>query len=85
MHKTDDVDRFIVSRKEEKKRTHQYSRQRRYIDTKLEDYIKKSRGGRLMTATRNNTDNISINKTKITRKQKWEEKQLHGHFKRNFT
>ena len=37
--------------------------------------------GRLITSTRNNTDNININKTKITRKQKCEEKQLYEHFK----
>ena len=39
-------------------------------------------GGRLVTATRNNTDNTRINRTEITRKQKWEEKQLYGYFKR---
>ena len=33
-------------------------------------------------ATRQSTDNICINRTKITRKQKWEEKQLYGYFKR---
>ena len=51
----------------------------------LEGYIRKYRG-RLITATRNNRDNISSNRTKMTRKQnkkkkKWEEKQLYGHFK----
>ena len=35
----------------------------------LEDYIKK--GQRKTEATRNNTDNTSIDRTKITRKQKW--------------
>ena len=40
---------------------------------RLEDYIRKCRR-RLITATTNNTDNTSVNKTKITRKQKWEEK-----------
>ena len=33
-------------------------------------------------ATRNNTNNTRINRTKITRKQKWQEKQFYGHFKR---
>ena len=47
----------------------------------LEDYIEKCRG-RLITATRNYTDNIKFNKTERTRKQKWEEKQLYGRFKR---
>ena len=37
--------------------------------------------GRLVTAIRNNTDNTRINRTKITRKYKLEEKQLYGHFK----
>ena len=36
----------------------------------LEDYIEKN-GGRLITATRNNTDNMKTNRTEITRKQKW--------------
>ena len=40
----------------------------------LEDYIEK-RGGRLIIATRNHTDNRRTNRTTITRKQKWEEKQ----------
>ena len=36
---------------------------------------------RLIKVTRNNTDNTRFNRTKITRKQKWEEKKLYGHFK----
>ena len=36
--------------------------------------LHKKRGGRLITAFRNNTDNTSINRTKIIRKQKWKEK-----------
>ena len=48
---------------------------------RLEDYIKKRRR-RLITYTRNNTENTRINRTTITRKQKWEEKQLYGYFKR---
>ena len=47
----------------------------------LEDYIQK-RGGRLIIASRNNTDNTRINRMTITRKQKWEEKQLYGCYKR---
>ena len=46
-----------------------------------EDYVEK-RGGRLITATRNNVDNTRINKTNILRKRKWEEKQHYGYFKR---
>ena len=47
---------------------------------RLEDYIKMSKE-RLITAANNSTDNIGVNKTIITRKQKWEEKQLYGYFK----
>ena len=43
---------------------------------RLEDNIERYRGRRI-TVTRNNTDNTSIN-----RKQKWEENQLYGRFKR---
>ena len=49
------------------------------LKQRLNDHIKK-RGARLISATRNNTDNTSINRTKITRKQKCEEKQVYGHF-----
>ena len=35
----------------------------------LEDYMEKE-GGRLIAATRNNTDKTRINRTEITRKQK---------------
>ena len=45
------------------------------------DYIEKCRG-RLITATRNNTNDSRISRTTITRKQKWGEKQLYGCFKR---
>ena len=38
-------------------------------------------GGRLITATRNNTDNTRTNRMTITRKKKLEVKQLHGRFK----
>ena len=52
------------------------------VDTliQLEDYIEKHEGG-LITAIRNDTDNTMDNRMTITRKQKWEEKQLIGHFK----
>ena len=36
---------------------------------RLEDYMKKRRG-KLITATRNNTDNTNINRIKMTGKQK---------------
>ena len=46
----------------------------------LEDYIG-WRWRRLITATKNKIDSTRINRTNITRKQKWEEKQLSGHLK----
>ena len=47
---------------------------------RLEDYIEKHEGG-LITAIKNDTDNTVTNKIRVTRKQKWEEKQLYGRFK----
>ena len=44
------------------------------------DYIEKH-GGRLITATRNNTEKMKTIRMEITRKQKGKEKQLYGHFK----
>ena len=46
---------------------------------RLEDYIEKHEGG-LITAIRNDSDNTMNNRMTITRKQKWEEKQLYGRF-----
>ena len=48
---------------------------------RFEDYIEKHERGPI-TATRNDTDNTKIHGMTITRKQKWEEKQLYGCFKR---
>ena len=47
----------------------------------LRDYIEKHERG-LITAIRNNTDNMIDNRMTKTRKQKWEGKELHGRFKR---
>ena len=46
----------------------------------LEDSIEKHEQGLIM-AIRNNTDNTIDNRMTITRKQKWEGKQLYGRFK----
>ena len=54
--------------------THRYNQQ-------LEDYIQEHDGG-LITAIRNDNDNMMGNRMTITRKQKWEGKQLYGRFKR---
>ena len=43
--------------------------------------MQKHEGG-LNTAIRNDTENTMDNKMTITWKQKWEEKQLYGRFKR---
>ena len=66
----DDVDRLYLSRK---KRGRGLACIQDSIDAsiqRLEDNIKKQ------------PNNTSINRTRITRKQKWEEKQLCGYFKR---
>ena len=54
------------------------------IDTLIhifKNFIQK-RGGRLVTATRNNTNDTGTSETTITRKHEWGEKQLYAHFKR---
>ena len=81
LHPRDDVDRLYVSRKE-------WGRGLASIEDtvdasiqRLKDYIQKHEGG-LVTATRNETENTMNNWMTITRKQKWEGKQLYGRFKR---
>ena len=48
---------------------------------RLEDHVQKHERG-LISAIRNDADNTIDNILSITRKQKWEEKQLYGFFKR---
>ena len=64
-------------KKRGRKRTCQHWRQR----WRIEDYIQKHDGG-LITAIRNDTDNTMDNRMTITRKQKWEGKQVYGRVKR---
>ena len=80
LHSRDDVDRLYVSRKE---RGRGLANIEDSVDAsiQLEDYIEKYEGG-LITAIRNDTDNTMANRMTITKKQKWEEKQLYGRFKR---
>ena len=85
MHKTlhhrDDVDRLYFSGKE---RGGGLTSIEDSVDAsiqRLEDYIQKHDGG-LIIATRNDTENTMNNRMTITRKQKWEGKQLYGRFKR---
>ena len=82
MHKAlyprDDVDKLYVSRKEG-------GRGLASIEDasiqQLEDYIGKHER-EIITAIRNDTDTTIDDRMTTTRKQKWEEKQLHGRFKR---
>ena len=81
LHPRDDVDRLYVSRKEGGRglASIEYS-----VDAsiqRLEDFIQKHDEG-LITAIRNDIDNTVDNRMTITRKQKWEGKQLYGRFKR---
>ena len=68
LHPRDDVDRLYVSRKEGGGLTSIEDSIDSSIE-RLEVYIEK-RGGRLITVTRNNTDNTRINRTEMTRKKK---------------
>ena len=82
LHSRGDIDRLYVWRKE---RVRGFASNEDSVDASpegLEDYIKKSKEI-FIAATRNNsTGNIKIKRTTITKKQKWEEKQLYKSFKR---
>ena len=77
----DDIDRLYVSRREGERGLASIEYSMETSIHRLEDYIEKRRG-RLITATRNNRDDTMTTRTTINRKQKWEEKQLYGRFKR---
>ena len=81
LHPRNDVDRPHVLRKGGGRGLASIEDNNNASIQRLEDYIQK-REGRLMTATRNNTDSMKTNRTKITRKQKWGEKQFNGRFNR---
>ena len=81
LHPRDDVDRLYARRKEGGRGLASIEDS---VDTsiqQLENYIQKHEGG-IITATRHETENTMNNRMTITRKQKREEKQLYGHFKR---
>ena len=81
LHPRDDVDRQYASSKDGKRGLASIEDS---VDTsirRLEDYIEKHEGG-LIKAIRNDTDNTMDNRMTITRKQKWQEKQIYGRFKR---
>ena len=81
LHPRDDVDRLYVPRKEGGRGLASIEDS---VDTsmqRLKDYIEKHEG-ELIMAIRNNFDNTRDNRMTKTREKKWEEKQLHGRFKR---
>ena len=81
LHPREDVDRLYVARKEGGSRRASIEDSFDTSTQRLEVYIEKHERG-LITAIRNNTDNTIDNTMTTTKKQKWEEKQLHGRFKR---
>ena len=80
-HPREDVDRLYVSRKEGGRGLGSIKDSVDASIQRLEDYIKKHERG-LITTIRNDTDNTIDDRMTTTRKQKWEEKQLYGRFKR---
>ena len=81
LHPRDDVDRLYVSRKEGGKRLTNIEYCVGASIRVLEDYIKENKE-EIITALSNSAVNIRINRKTITKKQKWEEKQLYGYFVR---
>ena len=77
----DDVDRLYVSRKEGGRGLGSIDDSVNESLQRLEDYIEKHKGA-LFTHIRNDTCNTMDNRMTIPRKQKLEEKQLDGRFKR---
>ena len=81
LHPRDEVDRLYVSRKEGGRGLASIEDTVDASIQRLEDYIEKHERG-LITTIRNDTDNTIDERMTTTRKQKWEGKQLYGHFKR---
>ena len=78
LHPRDDIDRQYLSRKEG-------GRGLATIENSVDASIQQLEGkleGSVFTAIRDNTDSTMDNGMTITRKQKWEEKQLDERFKR---
>ena len=74
LHLRDDIDKLCVSRTEGGRGLASIEDSFGASIQRLEDYIEKHGG--LITAIKNDTDNTVTNRMTITRKQKWEEKQL---------
>ena len=81
LHPGDNVDRLYISRKEGGRGLTSIENRVDASIQWLEDYKEKHERG-MITAIINNTDNTIDNRITITRKLKWEEKQLYGRFKR---
>ena len=69
LHPRNDIDRLYMSRKGGGRELTSIEDSIDASIQRLEDYIEK-RKERLITVTRNNTDNTRTNRTTITRKQK---------------
>ena len=81
LHTRDDIDKLYVSRKEEGRGIASNEDSVDASIKRLEDNIEKREEG-LITAIRNDIDNMMAKRMTITSKRKWEEKQLYGCFKR---
>ena len=81
LHPRDDVDRLYLSRKEGGIGLARIKDSMDASIQRLEEYIEKHERG-LITIIRNDKDNTIEDRITITRKQKWEEKQHYGRFKR---
>ena len=81
LHPRDNVDRLYVSRKEGGRGLASIAESVDASIQRLKDNIEKHERGQI-TAVRNDTDNAIDDRMTTTRKQKWEEKQLYGRFKR---
>ena len=75
LHPRKNVDRQYVSRKEGGRGLVNIEDSVDPSIQRFEDYIE-NHEGRLITAIKNDTDNTMTNRITITRKPKWEEKQL---------
>ena len=81
LHSRDVVDKVYVCRREGRKGFANIEDSVNASIQLLEDYIEKW-GRRLITDTKNNTNDTWTSGTTMTRKQKWEEKQHCWRFKR---
>ena len=81
LHPREDVDRRYVSRKEGGRGLASIEDTDDASIQRLEDYIEKHERGLIVTI-RNDTESTIDERMTTTRKQKWEGKQLYGHFKR---